>query len=168
MTDPAEHQPSPALEYHRPVALLDRVVARLRVEHLAVTLAFCGFAIAHLFGGPRYRSDLARHLAGSFGLLMLLGCTLWYVVLRVRSRKLMPGWLRVQLVAATILCLCGVFVTISLAQQAREGPRGLRYWLTYNQTYAYNPVRVARSGRVVGAGVAWFATVLAADRIRRM
>jgi hypothetical protein len=83
---------------------------------------------------------------------MLLASTLWFVVLRVRSRKHMPSWLRAQLVAATVLCLTGVYVAVSFAQQAREGPKGLKYWLTYNQTYYYNPVR---------------ALVLAADRFRR-
>jgi hypothetical protein len=137
------------------------------VEHLAVAVALCGFAIARLFGVPRYRSDLTRYALGIFGSLTLLAGTLWYVILRVGSRKLMPAWMRVQLVAATVLCVFGVFAAVSFAEQAREGPRGVQYWLTYNQTYAYNPGRAVKSGWPIGAGIVWFAAVLGADRFRR-
>jgi hypothetical protein len=149
------------LPYGRQPSRAERLRAFAVRELAGVALVVAGFLFARRFG-------TTQNLAGTVGTSFIVCGAIWYIVCRIGRRTWMSRRARIHLLAASLLCIVGVFAVLSVASNAREGPRPdtLHYWRYSNQTYGADSRVALRRAWIIALGVVWFATVLAVDWFR--
>ena len=149
------------LPYGRQPSRAARIRAFAVRELAGVALVVGGFLFARRFG-------TTHNSAANVGASFIICGAIWYIVCRVERRSWMSRRARTQLLAASLLCILGVLAVLSVASNAREGPRPdtLHYWRYSNQTYGADSRVALRRAWIIALGVVWFAAVLAVDWFR--
>jgi hypothetical protein len=150
--------PAPAvLEYAGPRC--DATAFRLRDHPVFAAGLFGALAagMCQLVGGRSATVVLTIPLGALFGVVA-------YSILTAAPQKRGGVLALTQLIAAMGVALVVVLMTFVRGAQESGGPGGLRYWLTYNPGYRFNPRWAMQDVWIAAVAAAWFLAV--AGRVR--
>ena len=145
--------PAPAvLEYAGPTDHAPALKLREHPGFAACIFGTLAAGMCQLVGGHSATVVLTVPLGALFGVAA-------YFILTAADRNGAGALALTQLIAATAVALVVVLMTFVRGAQEMGGPGGIRYWLTYNPGYRFNPRWAMQNLWVAGVAAGWFLVV---------
>jgi len=88
-------------------------------------------------------------------------------ILTAAERKRAGALAITQLIAAMAVAQVVVIITFFRGAQEQGGPGGIRYWLTYNPGYRFNPRWTMQDLWIAAVAAAWFLAIAGWVRCRK-